>query len=339
TLVKTVVNDDGGTAVAADFQAYIDAGAVNWSTAYDLSAGSYTASEDVVSGYSASVWSGDCASDGSVTLGLDEDAICYITNDDLPICIEIEKTGEECAHPGEEITYDFWVHNCGEVTLNGVTVTDPLWDPDLNFPLGSLQPDEEAEFDRSYTVPSVFSGDLMPNTATVQGTDVLGRAVSDSDGHVVEILHPCIEVTKKHLPSKRADGQFFPGDKVTYVFKVKNCSADTPLYNVKVVDEWLRPYSGQRFSKNLGSLGAGSNKGFSWVYTIPTDAEAGLDLVNKVTAFGVDDCGGTVDDTDRDPLPVGQPRVFVPEWDSILLLASGLGPLAAYASMRLRKRR
>ena len=40
TLVKTVVNDNGGTAVAADFQATIDGTDVAWDTAVDLPAGS-----------------------------------------------------------------------------------------------------------------------------------------------------------------------------------------------------------------------------------------------------------------------------------------------------------
>jgi uncharacterized repeat protein (TIGR01451 family) len=292
--------------------------------------------------------------DGSPVSNIDvapgETVTCTFYNEATPVCIEIVKDGASCAHPGEEIIYSFKVHNCSDFDLENVTVTDPLWDPDLVELVGSLAADDgaaggpdEYSFNEPYTVPSVFSGDLMPNTATVEGTDVLGRTVNDNDGHVVEILHPCIDVTKTHLPSKRANGDFLPGDKVTYVFKVTNCSSSTDLNNVTVVDEWVPPSpdSGQRFSKNLGSLGAGSNKGFSWVYTIPKDIDVEQNdvLVNRVTAFGVDDCDGTVDDAATDRVGLGQPRVHVPEWDSILLLASGLGPLAAYASMRFRKRR
>lgn len=82
TLVKTVENDNGGTADADDFQGYIDGEAVAWETAETLSPGSYTASEDGVTGYTASDWGDDCAADGSVTLAYGEHKTCTITNDD-----------------------------------------------------------------------------------------------------------------------------------------------------------------------------------------------------------------------------------------------------------------
>ncbi|MGR9051482.1 MAG: DUF7467 domain-containing protein, partial [Gammaproteobacteria bacterium] len=87
TLVKTVINDNGGTLEASDFQAYIDAGAVPWGSAQTVTAGSHTASEDEQPGYIASTWGGDCAADGTVTLNLGENKTCTITNHDLlPVC-------------------------------------------------------------------------------------------------------------------------------------------------------------------------------------------------------------------------------------------------------------
>jgi hypothetical protein len=92
TLEKTVTNDDGGTAVEADFQAYIDGSPVDWDVAQSVGAGSFTASEDVVTGYTAGSWGGDCAADGSVTLALGESKTCTITNDDQPATLTLEKT-------------------------------------------------------------------------------------------------------------------------------------------------------------------------------------------------------------------------------------------------------
>ena len=83
TLEKTVINLDGGTAVAADFQAYISGSPVPWDTAQSVGAGSFTASEDLLAGYTASVWGGDCAADGSVALVLGDNKTCTITNDDI----------------------------------------------------------------------------------------------------------------------------------------------------------------------------------------------------------------------------------------------------------------
>ena len=284
--------------------------------------------------------------DGSLVSNIDvspgETVTCTFYNEATEACIEIVKDGDECAHPGEEITYSFSVHNCGDFQINNVTVTDPLWDPDLDVLLGSLQPDEVASFGRSYTVPSVFSGDVMPNTATVEGTDVLGRAVSDTDPHVVDIFHPCIDVTKTHLASGRPGGKFFWGDNVMYKMQVTNCSAGTPLNNVTLVDQWEFPYSGTRKSWSIGYLGPGVTRSFSYIYT--TSEADGDDIINKATATGEDDCNRTVTDTDFDELPLGaeppeEEEEFVPEWGSMLLLASGLASLGAYARLRFRKQR
>jgi hypothetical protein len=91
TLVKTVVNDNGGSATEANFQAYIDGNAVPWSAAQTLSPGSYTASESTLAGYTASAWGGDCAADGSVTLAAGESKTCTITNDDQQAYVIVEK--------------------------------------------------------------------------------------------------------------------------------------------------------------------------------------------------------------------------------------------------------
>jgi hypothetical protein len=81
TLYKIV---EGGTATAADFQARINGAAVPWAVAQTLNAGAYTASEDVFAGYEAGLWTGDCAPDGSVTLGLADNKSCTITNTAIP---------------------------------------------------------------------------------------------------------------------------------------------------------------------------------------------------------------------------------------------------------------
>jgi hypothetical protein len=78
TLEKIVINDDGGTAVVNDFQAKIDGGNVPWFVAQELLAGSYTASETVVTGYTAGNWGGDCAADGSITLAPGDIKTCTI---------------------------------------------------------------------------------------------------------------------------------------------------------------------------------------------------------------------------------------------------------------------
>ena len=92
TLVKTVINDNGGLATEGDFQAYIDTDAVDWDAETTLDAGNYTASEDELTGYTASDWGGDCDADGSITLANGDDKTCTITNDDQPATLTLVKT-------------------------------------------------------------------------------------------------------------------------------------------------------------------------------------------------------------------------------------------------------
>ncbi|MGH2690079.1 MAG: prealbumin-like fold domain-containing protein [Actinomycetota bacterium] len=86
TVVKHVVNDNGGTKTAADFTIHVSGTAVDpgtfqgseGGTTVALHAGSYTVTEDRTAGYAAS-YSDDCT--GSVALG--QTKVCTITNDDI----------------------------------------------------------------------------------------------------------------------------------------------------------------------------------------------------------------------------------------------------------------
>ena len=92
TVIKTVINDDGGTAAPDDFNLTVDGGAVLSGATNDFDAGDHTVAETLLAGYAAGDWGGDCAADGSVTLALDQDATCTITNDDISPTITVIKT-------------------------------------------------------------------------------------------------------------------------------------------------------------------------------------------------------------------------------------------------------
>jgi hypothetical protein len=92
TLVKTVINDDGGTLTQADFPSFVDGNPQAWDVTVEHSAGAHTVSETPQFGYAASSWSGDCAADGSITLTSGDEAVCYIANDDIAPTLELNKT-------------------------------------------------------------------------------------------------------------------------------------------------------------------------------------------------------------------------------------------------------
>lgn len=91
TLVKTVVNDDGGTASSTDFDVFLDGATTTWYVPIQLAPGDYTASESVASGYEAGDWGDDCDADGDVTLQYGDDLTCTITNDDIAPSLKLIK--------------------------------------------------------------------------------------------------------------------------------------------------------------------------------------------------------------------------------------------------------
>ena len=100
TLVKQVVNDNGGTATAADF-VLTAVGPASLTgvtgepaiTAAQVSAGTYTLGERALPGYTAAGWS---CSDGTLagdqlTLVNGENAVCTLVNDDEPAVLSVTK--------------------------------------------------------------------------------------------------------------------------------------------------------------------------------------------------------------------------------------------------------
>ncbi|MDO8486274.1 MAG: SipW-dependent-type signal peptide-containing protein [Candidatus Staskawiczbacteria bacterium] len=94
TVIKQIINDNGGNNEVSDFQLLVDNGVVETPVtsgiATVVAAGSYTVGESGISGYEAS-FSGDCDADGDITLNSDDNKTCYITNDDLPANIRLTK--------------------------------------------------------------------------------------------------------------------------------------------------------------------------------------------------------------------------------------------------------
>ncbi len=98
-LVKTVVNQHGGTAIAADFKAAVTDGSgasttVAWEAVTGLKAGAYTVSETERAGYATQGWGGDCAADGKITLAPGDTKTCTITNSDIQPKLKLVKTVE-----------------------------------------------------------------------------------------------------------------------------------------------------------------------------------------------------------------------------------------------------
>ena len=104
TVIKTVVNDNGGDAVAGDWDIHVKTGdpaadvigspaaGSETGTTYTLDAGDYAVSETGgPDGYSFDGFTGDCDTDGLVTLANGDDVTCTVTNNDQPAKLIVKK--------------------------------------------------------------------------------------------------------------------------------------------------------------------------------------------------------------------------------------------------------
>ena len=125
TLLKTVI---GGTATADDFQPQIDGVDVEWGVANEVTAGDHVASETFdLPGYEAYAWGGDCAPDGSVTVGPAEDLTCTIVN--AFVSLEVVKVADDLLilPEGQDVTFTFTVTNTSEVPVEITSLEDDVF--------------------------------------------------------------------------------------------------------------------------------------------------------------------------------------------------------------------
>ncbi|MDD5415869.1 MAG: hypothetical protein PHE48_02575 [Candidatus Daviesbacteria bacterium] len=101
-VIKSVTNNSGGTAVPGNFNLHVKSGGVDVSgspaagsvtgTVYTLPVGTYAVSEDAPpAGYTQTGFSGDCDSQGSITVVAGVEKTCTITNDDQQGTLIVKK--------------------------------------------------------------------------------------------------------------------------------------------------------------------------------------------------------------------------------------------------------
>ncbi|AKM82870.1 hypothetical protein A2422_02770 [Candidatus Woesebacteria bacterium RIFOXYC1_FULL_31_51] len=90
TVIKVVVNDNGGNKEISDFPLFVDNTGVISGIENGFNVGTYIISETDQEGYTGTI-SGNCASNGSITLGLGDTKSCTITNDDIAPTITLIK--------------------------------------------------------------------------------------------------------------------------------------------------------------------------------------------------------------------------------------------------------
>ena len=96
TVVKNVINDNGGSAQPNDFRLVLGGdptplGPVSSGVAVPVNPGSYSASETILPGYTFEGFSGNCDANGLTTVALGESKTCTLTNNDQQAYITVVK--------------------------------------------------------------------------------------------------------------------------------------------------------------------------------------------------------------------------------------------------------
>jgi uncharacterized repeat protein (TIGR01451 family) len=251
-VIKNVINDNGGTASASDFQMTINgvtaqggnsfAGAAAPGVSRTLtSVGAYNVSEAVVAGYTQTGASADCQ--GTIALG--QTKTCTITNNDVPPSLTgqgsilVQKSADPTSvkEPGGAVDFTVSIRNTSTVMVTITSVTDSVFG-DLDDEGGSGVFDVPINLPAGDVVSKTFqrqvngtADQVHTNVVTATGTDQFGNPVSDSDDARVTITPRLIDL----LIVKDASSPTPLNGIVNYTLAVSNKGPDTAT-NVQVAD-------------------------------------------------------------------------------------------------------
>jgi len=184
------------------------------------------------------------ASDGTATSDPVEETVTADQTPELTVLKTADVAGlSSPAIVGEEIVYTITAENTGNVSIDAITVSDPLLGGDVTaectFPTtaGELAVGETASCEVSY---EITQGDIdagsVENTATATGEDTNGGPVSDSNDDPV--VTPLAQSPGFDVVKTATDVNFtLPGDTVTYEYVVTNTGNTTIVDAITVSDD------------------------------------------------------------------------------------------------------
>ena len=142
--------------------------------------------------------------------------------------------------PGDSITYAFEIENTGNVTLENVTITDPLSGLVLTgSPIASMAPGDvnATNFAGSYTITQAdIDRGFIDNTATVTGEDVLDASpVTNTDSAQALLAQTPFVALVKTADTSAFSSPVQSGDVISYSFEITN-TGNVTLENVTLTD-------------------------------------------------------------------------------------------------------
>ena len=260
---------------------------------------------------------GDPGDPGDDVTDSDSESVSVVQTPSVALVKSLQSNADEDGSGdvslSDTLTYQFVATNDGTVTLDNVTITDPL--PGLSAltcsPVAgsSLAPTESMTCTATYSVTQsdVDAGQIL-NTATVDATDPGGNPLDDSDDETVPIPQsPSVVLVKSLLSNADEDGSgdVSLSDTLTYQFVATN-DGDVTLDNVTVTDP-LPGLSALTCSPVAGSsLAPTESMTCTATYSVAqADVDAGQ-ILNTATVNATDPGGNPLDDTDDETVPITQ---------------------------------
>lgn len=290
TVVKQVINDNGGTAKFSDFPLFVNGNPIQSGESQRLSPGMYTVTETSRPGYTAS-FTGNCDANGRIDHGgvNTTNDLCVVVNDDngapavapVPPLIDVVKVPNLLALPAGPgaVTYTYTVRNVGTVPMTDVTMVGDTCSPIVRVS-GDTNSDSKLDVNETWVYRCTTTlSETHTNTVVATGHANGLTAVDAASATVVvglPIVPPLIHVTKVPSPLTLPAG----AGKVTYTIKVTN-PGTVRLSDVKVTDDKCGPVNYVSGNTNTDSY-LDTNE--TWTYTC--QANLTKTTTDTVTAVG-----------------------------------------------------
>lgn len=299
TVIKHVINDNGGTAVASDASVSVKIYGkdVAGSPAYGqesgriyqlVETGTTTVSEVPMAGYTSS-FSGDCNSMGEIYMDYGYNKTCTITNNDIslvPPLINITKIPTPLSLPGGagSVTYDYLVTNLGLVGMSNVKVNDDKCS-NMSYVSGDLNGNSRLGVNETWSYRCTTNvATTTTNTVTATGDANGFTAIDLASATVVvgaPLTPPLIHVVKWPSTFTLPIG----GGDVTYYYFVTNPGTE-PLSNVSITDNKCTGLPG-RVVGHPGDLNQNNllDSNETWNFTCQTKLTQTTTNIGTATGF------------------------------------------------------
>ncbi|NRT10776.1 PKD-like domain-containing protein [Flavobacterium sp. 14A] len=221
----------------------------------------------------------------------------------------IDANGDGLAQAGEQIEYTFDVTNTGNVTMSGITISDPLTavsgGPIVLIPgqtnsstFTAVYTLLQADVNNGTVVNTATASGKAPNGSTVTDASDDPSTIADNDATVTKLTQDAQMTLLKTSVFKDENGNGFPevGETIDYIFNVKN-NGNVTLNDIKISDP-LITISGGPVTLLPNKLDVVTFKG-SYTLTL-NDINVGT-VINSATATAKDPNGDVVTALSDDP--------------------------------------